>query len=791
MDQYFQLTKGCGGYPAKAPAEPEFVKYDFRGRHYVWDPNSMVLATYEGEIPEMHPVEWKPTFRLANAPACPHLVLELTDACNLACSYCVPPDSLITMSDGTTRQIGSILVGDKVLGFNERSAKGKHTRYEEAIVQRVLRRRSNLVKITLDNGSTLVSTPEHPWFTGRSFVPPRVGTTVWQGLPAPEGPLFTEDYWLGWLQGLAAGGGTFVVKEYGSYKRKNTVRKRRLHTWFRLALKDEELIDQFSRVADRFGWTLHTCTHEGLPALRVGKASVVFGLMESPAEESDEYVKGWLAGFFDAEGCISGGLWSISQNKGEHLIRCVEYLHRLGFKVHVDDYRKCQRVRLLGKSQPARFIAMMHPQCFRKRNYLLNKTVYGTKAKIIAVEDIGEGDVVNLTTSSRTYVSQGALCHNCFVSEDNARSRAKKTMTFETAVDAISKFSLRVAAKPTPSQPVSIGFFGGEPLVAGALLRKIVKYAEGVFGAGSCRFHLTTNATLINEEWAQYINKHNFSLIVSIDGPQHAHDATRKTHSGDGSYSRVIKALELLRTYAPRAIKATTLRATFTPNSNCSLVDRLKHLNHLCDRGFGTHVSVEPAFLGERVCFDKSKAGDLTPDPTVQEQWLQEAHEAADWYIERIREGQNPPRYHHFSIHIKRLLQGYPQPTECGAGKGYFSVGADGTIYACHRETATMIGHLDYGIDHELAAPWQDNRYYARKGCTDCWMRNVCGGGCREVAMVQNGDLSVPVSSECAFKELWFKEAAHIIAELKTTEWVHRMPFLKQVVGLVSRRRVR
>ena len=40
-----------------------------------------------------------------------------------------------------------------------------------------------------------------------------------------------------------------------------------------------------------------------------------------------------------------------------------------------------------------------------------------------------------------------------------------------------------------------------------------------------------------------------------------------------------------------------------------------------------------------------------------------------------------------------------------------------GNLYGCHRESKSLIGHLDTGVDEELQAKWKDNRLYAQPDC--------------------------------------------------------------------------
>ncbi|GMQ56817.1 radical SAM protein [Vallitalea sediminicola] len=99
---------------------------------------------------------------------------------------------------------------------------------------------------------------------------------------------------------------------------------------------------------------------------------------------------------------------------------------------------------------------------------------------------------------------------------------------------------------------ISIGFYGGEPLCAFDKIKKAVTLANRKNSTKKIRFSLTTNATLMNKEKADFFKKYGFSIIVSLDGPKYIHDHYRVYPDGRGSYSDTINGLKiLLDTYPP------------------------------------------------------------------------------------------------------------------------------------------------------------------------------------------------------------------------------------------------
>ncbi len=348
-------------------------------------------------------------------------------------------------------------------------------------------------------------------------------------------------------------------------------------------------------------------------------------------------------------------------------------------------------------------------------------------------------------------------CRYCFVR--NYYDDQSGHMSFETAYHAINALLL---ASPTS---LNVGFFGGEALLNFKLIEQVVTYVEELVSEVyvPCKFSMTTNATLMTAEIAQFLDSHAFSLIVSLDGDEETHNHMRPTcRQGFNSHAMTMAGLQHLKGL-PIA-RRLTLRSTFTGLS-AQLVERLEYLNNLIEQGIGSHASVEPCSLNESACINLPDGHPLSITTEKAQALNSEYAEAAQWLVDRVRNGR-PARFHHFYKMVERLLWGIVSPTECGAGMGYAAVGPDGTIYACHREGASAIGSLDAGIDEASRSKWADNRWCQRERCPECWLRHVCGGGCRLDSLDRYGDIRCPDEAACVFKSHWIKYAMWIMSEL-------------------------
>ena len=90
---------------------------------------------------------------------------------------------------------------------------------------------------------------------------------------------------------------------------------------------------------------------------------------------------------------------------------------------------------------------------------------------------------------------------------------------------------------------------GGEPLLAGIdFYQKIILLENelNVYGKKICN-HIQTNATLLTDNWVDFLVGNDFNVGISLDGPKEIQDVNRPTISGGGSFDSVMKGLKLFQ----------------------------------------------------------------------------------------------------------------------------------------------------------------------------------------------------------------------------------------------------
>ena len=89
---------------------------------------------------------------------------------------------------------------------------------------------------------------------------------------------------------------------------------------------------------------------------------------------------------------------------------------------------------------------------------------------------------------------------------------------------------------------------GGEPLLRPlSFYRRALQLQQRYAGERHIDNCLQTNGTLLTDEWCRFLRDNHFLVGISIDGPQHLHDALRRSPGGRPSWADVMRGIELLQ----------------------------------------------------------------------------------------------------------------------------------------------------------------------------------------------------------------------------------------------------
>lgn len=326
--------------------------------------------------------------------------------------YCLTPETAVLRADFTWASIGNLSLGDSIIGFDEYPNTGQPRLFRPAVVERIWRARKPSMRLVTEHGE-VVTTDEHRWLTHSyranwtATKNLRIGTSLrWLGIY--DAPSLTEDFRAGYIAGMTIGDGTFDPA-----------------VQWRVALKasDEPAIGRLAAYLSLFGIDGHVgpfshAASERCPMLRISVSARAGRERLSSICGSDsasaEFARGFVSGFFDAEGSGERSRLSMYQNDRRVLERVQRYLEQFGFKsvIGAPSSRGTSTLRVGGIGKVLRFMATFQPALLRKAD------VYGRRTKqsasrVVATEALGLTDVVDIQTSTHTFYAGGFATHNC------------------------------------------------------------------------------------------------------------------------------------------------------------------------------------------------------------------------------------------------------------------------------------------------------------------------------------------------------------------------------------------
>ena len=297
-------------------------------------------------------------------------------------------------------------------------------------------------------------------------------------------------------------------------------------------------------------------------------------------------------------------------------------------------------------------------------------------------------------------------CGYCYIVKQPAimsRATAEKVIDF-------------IFGRTPDDEPIHIGYFGGEPLLALQQIKDITAYIENhpLFNPDRVELAIVTNGTVFSDEIVRLVSEHGIRFGISCDGPPWVHNRFRRTREGKGSSQLVAQTIGL----ALEAFDRVMVNAVYRPETIGDLAATMDYLSDLGVR---------------RIYLNADYSADWKPNDlaSISERYQQ----VADRYIQYYLAGEP----HFISLIDSKitviLREGYAPKERCRMGKGEMAFTPDGSIYPCERLVGAgnhnhCIGHVDVGISldrftcHLAPALPQDHP------CTTCGIRDYCMNWC-------------------------------------------------------------
>lgn len=313
-------------------------------------------------------------------------------------------------------------------------------------------------------------------------------------------------------------------------------------------------------------------------------------------------------------------------------------------------------------------------------------------------------------------------CEYCFYA-DEARNR---TITSYGVMNTTTLENVVRKGLETANHQCTFAFQGGEPTLAG--LDFYGRFIEIVNRYKTKRlqvlYTIQTNGYIVNREWSSFLAENRFLVGLSLDGIKDLHDLYRKDTRGKGTFSKVMRTVQLFDHYHVEYNILTTVTDQTAKNIG---------------RIYGFYDRNNIAFQQYIPCLDPlheergKQPYSLTPE--VYSKFLCSLFDL--WYNDFTRGKKVSIRYFD---NLLQMMMGYP-PESCGFSgqcSRQIVVEADGGVYPCdfYVMDAYKLGNLNDNSLQEIESKrnslgFIENSRQVSSQCQKCRWYPLCLGGCR------------------------------------------------------------
>ena len=306
-------------------------------------------------------------------------------------------------------------------------------------------------------------------------------------------------------------------------------------------------------------------------------------------------------------------------------------------------------------------------------------------------------------------------CTYCYSNATNG-----KPMEIKVAVTAIDKLCLSFHKK------ICLEFHGGEPLLHFDFLKEVVTYANTKKldnGESFFNYNIQTNATLLDDDKAQFLKDNKFEVGISIDGFKEQNDRNRVFKNGMGTYDSIISGIKVL-------IKHGIEFGALMTISNLSMIDKV--YDFMLDTG------ISNLKLGEY--FKQGRAKNSIR--INMKEYAYKTLELIDKLVVHNLNNKKPLKLANASILLLNILTNQRKYMcrrfPCGAGDTVLGIDVDGSVYPCEEmngKSRLITGNivtdtLKQIIDSALNVKLRTRRIENYPICAECPVVSACEVTC-------------------------------------------------------------
>ena len=345
----------------------------------------------------------------------------------------------------------------------------------------------------------------------------------------------------------------------------------------------------------------------------------------------------------------------------------------------------------------------------------------------------------------------------------------KKTRLFPNSsfrmTDETLEVLIRDYLESQPEGEVTFIWQGGEPTLLGIpFFEKAVVLQKKFKRSGQeVRNALQTNGLLLNDDWGKFFSDQHFLAGISLDGPQDYHNTYRKTKTGEGTYSRALAGLKILKKYN---VETNILACVSTANVN----DPLVVYRHFRDELGMCYLQFIP--IVERANASGNQKGERLTNRSINgiefgnfliaifNEWV--TNDVGKVFVQFFETC--------FGVYLGLPAAVCVFSETCGA---CLALEHTGDLFSCDHyvQPDALLGNIKKNSLKELVFSQaqtvfgKDKKSLLPKKCLRCNVRFICNGDCPKNRIVSSAKGDYPISHLC---DGYYKFFRHIDQPMKT-----------------------
>lgn len=320
-------------------------------------------------------------------------------------------------------------------------------------------------------------------------------------------------------------------------------------------------------------------------------------------------------------------------------------------------------------------------------------------------------------------------CSYCpYTSNDGSyRLHQNKKIKIET----IKKSLIMLRDNSVDRDKVTVGFYGGEPLIEFGLIKETIDYCKEIFEGKEVSYTVTTNGTLISDEILELFEKEDFNIVISLDGPKELNDKNRKFANSDKSvFDEVIKNITYMSDNYKKNFNKMSINMVIDPTQ-----DFIKYIALFREYPILNNINIRATLVEDGYKTEKYLATQKFRNDFNYAKFLSYLH-----YFGEIDMNDNNFYINIFFQPIKMVWEKLTgQATlgntncpsgPCIPGNHRLMVSVDGLLFPCERISENIdsncIGSVDSGFNMENARNIMNIAESIIENCKNCFAFRHC-----------------------------------------------------------------